>query len=138
MVKRAASFALTVTLGLVFAIAAITGIELAKWVEHHWFPVVTDFKIEQAVHMQDGDSVVIKGSMKKVRDCRFIEVVGLSGEVFIEIKFMDRVERNSRPQGVQDFGPWRITPDANGMKLQARHQCHSLWTSTTVLFEGEL
>ena len=139
MANKATSIALSLMLGICFALSAVTGVELARWAEHKWFPVVTEFVIEQAVHMTDGDSVVIRGSMRKVRDCRFVEVVGLSGERVVEITFLDRIGGDkSRPPGVQDFGPWRLHPDAPVMQLVARHRCHGLWDSTTTIFEGSL
>ena len=139
MANKATSIALSMMIGICFAASAVTGVELAKLAEHKWFPVVTEFVIEQAVHMTDGDSVVIRGSMRKVRDCRFIEVVGLSGEKVVEVTFLDRIGGDkSRAPGVSDFGPWRLHPDASTMQLVVRHRCHGLWDSTTVIFEGSL
>lgn len=140
MAKRATSLALTLLLGFCFMLSAVTGLEVAKWVEHKWFPVVTGFTIEEATHMSDGNSIVIKGSLSKVRDCRFVEVVGLSEESkFIEVTFLDRLgAKTSRPVGISDYGPWRLTPDSGKVTLMSRHQCHMLWDSTTVLFEGKV
>jgi hypothetical protein len=139
MSKQATSFVLSLTLVFCLFASAVTGIEVAKYLEHTWFPVIVDFKIEETSHMVDTGAVVISGSLTKQRDCRFVEVVGLSDEQVIEVTFLDRLGRNkSRPEGTQDFGPWRLQPDLKLITLVARHSCHTFWDTITVLYKGEI
>jgi len=122
--------------GLVFMSVVVSSIIVFQWIEHRYMPVVTGFTVTYSD--RDHGSLVIAGNMQKVRDCRFIEVAAYSGESYLSLEFSDRHLRDhgkSRAEGLQTWGPWAITPDATPLRLVARHQCHILWDSTTVLLE---
>lgn len=106
-----------------------------KYMEPVFFPVVTDFKITHATF--DDDSVHIAGTMKKIRDCQFVEVVAYSNQHLVNIKFTETSNTVSRIQGNQAWDWWELTPAVNRLKLYALHEC---WSGkiTTPLFEGEL
>jgi len=55
------------------AYAAVYGVDL------HVFPVVTDFFVERIAPAPKG--AFIEGTMKKARNCRFIEIVVLTSHV---------------------------------------------------------
>ena len=114
----------------------VSSIIVFQWLEHRYMPVVTGFNVTYSEH--DSGSLIIAGNMQKVRDCRFIEVAAYSGDSYLSLEFSDRHLRDhgkTRAEGLQTWGPWEITPDSMPLRLIARHQCHILWDSTTVLLE---
>lgn len=122
--------------GLVFVMSVVSALLVGRWLEHKYWPVVTGFAVTYR-DQQDG-SLILAGRMQKTRDCRFIEVAAYSGDAYLSLDFSDRHLRDhgkSRAEGWQAWGPWIITPDASPVKLVARHQCHILWDSTTVLLD---
>lgn len=122
--------------GLVFMSAALSAALIGQWLEHRYMPVVTGFAVTYTDH--DDGSLVIAGKMQKVRDCRFVEVAAYSGDAYLSLDFSDRHLRDhgkTRAEGWQTWGPWSITPDTTPIRLVARHQCHILWDSTTVLLQ---
>ena len=134
MVNRLAWWALG---GLVAVITAVTMVALAQWAEQRYMPVVRGFTIQ--FQAQDGKSLVIAGEMDKVRDyCRFVELTAYSGKSYLNIDFQDsttEMNGRSRAAGVQSWGPWVITPYHDEIRLVARHRCHFLWDTVTVLVE---
>lgn len=125
-----------VLFAMAFISSVISSLLLSRWLEHKYWPVVTGFAV--TYRDQQADSLILAGTMKKVRDCRFVEVAAYSGDRYLNLDFSDRHLRDhgkSRAEGYQAWGPWIITPDASPVKLVARHQCHILWDSTTVLME---
>lgn len=106
-----------------------------KKIEPVILPVVEDFTITSSTY--DDDSVHIAGDMRKVRDCRFVEVVGYSNQHLVNVRFTETINTVSRVQGAQAWGVWEITPPVKQLKLFALHDC---WSGkvTTKLYEGEL
>ena len=122
--------------GLVFVCSVVSALLIGRMIEHRYMPVVTGFAVTYR-DQKDG-SLILAGRMQKVRDCRFIEVAAYSGDTFLSLDFSDRHLRDhgqSRAEGWQAWGPWILTPDAPHVRLIARHQCHILWDSTTVLLD---
>ena len=113
-----------------------------RWVEYTFMPVVEDFHLTKVT--RTGDYIVMQGYMRKVRNCRYI---GVSAEgltqvtkVDLPLKFLDAEklsDNNTRPQGTQDWGPWRIvvpaTPNIAAIDLHSVHACHLAWDTTTHL-----
>ena len=125
-----------VLFALVFVSTAVSFLLVGRWLEHKYLPVVSGFVV--TYKDQTGGSLIIAGNMQKVRDCRFVEVAAYSGDTYLTLDFSDRHLRDhgkSRAEGHQAWGPWIITPNAPNVRLIARHQCHILWDSTTVLLE---
>lgn len=123
--------------GSVFATSILSSLLLARYIEHRFFPVVTDFVVTYSDKKEN--AMTVAGQMQKVRDCRFIEVVAYSSNQYLSVDFVDSPARQvgkSRAEGQQAWGPWLITPAASPIRLVARHQCHALWDSSTVLIEA--
>lgn len=106
-----------------------------KQIESIIFPVVVNFQIEQ-VMVEDRDQM-IAGTMNKVRDCRFQEIVAYSGDHLIGVSFTETPAPVSRIEGRQAWGWWVITPPVKRLTLYARHQC-ATGDVMTKLFEGDL
>lgn len=108
---------------------------LFKQLEPVVFPVVDNFTIEHAFERNKG--IAISGSMEKVRDCRFVEVVAYSDQHLVNVEFSETSHVVSRIEGQQSWGWWTLTPAINRVKLYALHEC---WSGhvTTKLFDGEL
>ena len=114
--------------------------------EGYVLPVVKDFRVEAMSF--PSNAVDISGSLRKVRDCAFVGVfVTMHGDLGVdkEVKllFMDLPASNTnRPQGVQDWGPWRVffpvEPDVHTLSLSVAHQCHSAWLTITKLTDVPL
>lgn len=124
--------------GAVLALSFVTILMCAQWGEHRFFPVVDDFTVTTIEHGPKG--VTISGVLNKQRDYRFLEVVAYAGEKTLEVVFLDSPNaggQRSRATGWQTFGPWLISPDTSHVRIVARHRCHSLWDSTTVLTPSE-
>ena len=117
--------------GLLFTLACITTVLCAQFVEHEFYPVVDEFAITQIEHHPG--FVLLSGTMHKTRDCRFIEVSAYSGDQIVSLDFLDPPHALSRAIGAQHWGQWRVSPDVSVLRIQARHQCHGLWDTTTDL-----
>ena len=136
MLKGISRLKWPILFALVFVSSTVSALLIGQWLEHRYMPVVRGFEVTFEEH--EGELMTIAGRMKKVRPCRFIEVAAYSGDAYLSLDFSDRHIRDhgkSRAEGWQLWGPWVITPDAPNVKLVARHQCHILWDSTTVLWE---
>jgi len=119
--------------GLLFTLACITTVLCAQFVEHEFYPVVKDFTIITADH--HSEFVLLSGTMYKARNCRFIEVAAYSGDQIVNLEFLDPPHALSRAIGAQHWGPWLVSPDVKVLRIQARHQCHGLWDTTTDLIK---
>ena len=136
MRKALARLKWPVLFALVFLGSLISALLVGQWLERRYLPVVTGFEVTFEEH--DKEALTIAGRMQKARPCRFVEVAAYSGDAYLNLEFSDRHIRDhgkSRAEGWQSWGPWVITPDAEKVKLVARHQCHILWDSTTVLLQ---
>ena len=121
---------------------ALTLMFTLRWLEHTFMPVVKDFhltKIEQT-----DNYIVMEGYLRKVRNCKYvgISVEGITseGSVDLPLKFLDAENFNdngTRPEGTQDWGPWRIiipaAPSISAVNLNSVHSCHLAWETTTNL-----
>lgn len=101
-------------------------------------PVVTDFKV-QTQFVSPGGSVLIDGTMNKVRDCEVVEVSARSTQREVKsVEFLDlrsnHVPAYSRQLGPQKWGPWQIwAREGEGLTLYVRHRCNALWTNSEEL-----
>lgn len=121
---------------LFFAIGCAVWLSFKK-IEPAIFPVIEDFKIVVAKDL--GDKVAISGTMDKVRDCEFIEVVGYSGEEHVAVVFnkYPGAPVVSRLVRKQTYGPWLLIPKVPEIELYAHHIC-STGKVTTKLFQGAI
>lgn len=113
-----------------------------RWAEYAFLPVVKDFHLT-SIERAD-NYIVMQGYMRKVRDCRYVGVsaegVTPSGYVDLSLRFLDSAiinDNTTRPQGTQNWGPWRVTipavPNINTVVLYSVHSCHLAWETTTEL-----
>ena len=113
-----------------------------RWAEYAFLPVVKDFHLT-SIERAD-NYIVMQGSMRKVRDCRYVGVsaegVTPSGYVDLSLRFLDSAiinDNTTRPQGTQNWGPWRViipvVPNINTVVLYSVHSCHLAWETTTEL-----
>ena len=113
-----------------------------RWAEYTFFPVVKDFHLTSMERVDN--YIVMQGSMRKVRDCRYVGVsaegVTPSGHVDLPLRFLDAAIVNdnaTRPQGTQNWGLWKVTipvsPNINTVVLYSVHSCHLAWETTTEL-----
>lgn len=121
--------------GLLFGGASVTGLLLAKELEHRFVPVIANAVITQAD--MDGDGLLIWGTFDKARDCQFVEATASSGAVRLDLEFLDKGKHRAltRPTGPQSFGPWRLSPALYPLHITVRHACHSFWHTTTTLIK---
>ena len=127
-------------LPILVAFALLFGI---RWAEYTFLPVVRDFHLTNLD--RTANYIVMSGYMRKVRDCKYVgisaEGVTANGHVDLPLKFIDnnnsRSDNGTRPQGTQDWGPWRIvipaSPDILALNLSSVHSCHLAWETTTRL-----
>ena len=113
-----------------------------RWAEYIFFPVVKDFHLTSIERVDN--YIVMRGSMHKVRDCRYVGVsadgITPSGRVDLPLRFLDSAiinDNTTRPQGTQNCGPWRVViptvPNINTVVLYSVHSCHLAWETTTEL-----
>ena len=124
---------------IAFCIAVVCGFWLLfKAVEPEWLPVVEDFQIVEA-EVVEPNTVSIRGTLKKVRSCEFVEIVGYSGNQFVVVIFAEYAgaETKTRIERKQTYGPWRLVPKVPHIELFATHQCFT-GRVTTKLFEGAI
>lgn len=100
------------------------------------FPVVTDFQVTSQTVA--GDSVIIAGTMDKVRDCEFLDIRAYTSEGrHIRINFLDRADSSppeTRPTTFQIWGPRQVfTNNATTVNIYAHHACSIFWSQTTKL-----
>ena len=108
------------------------------------WPVVSDFEIRSA--LRSADSATLQGTMRKERECVYLNMTIYSGTFGnpsvprerLRITFLDQPEDLSmtRQPGMQFWGPWvvrrptRVTgPD---LWIETRHRCHVLWETQTL------
>lgn len=107
-----------------------------KRVESMVMPVVNDFEIVEVVHK--GNEVLVHGTMNKVRECVFIEVVAYRDGKLVAVDFRDNNDIIvTRVEGVQYWGWWALIPDVDYIEIYSRHHC-STGTVITKLFEGDI
>lgn len=123
-------------------LGAVTFVAIGPVIDKH-FPVVRPFVVEQT--SVDGGRVLIEGWLEKRRECRFIEVVGLTHrpgrmDVVIPITYLEEPRPKSRPIGKQSWGPWALVVPSGttSVDLISYHRCHPLWETKTLLATVEV
>lgn len=109
--------------------------------EAFFLPVVHSFTVTSVT--RTGDVLMVKGYMRKDRDCSFVGVsatgIGNDAKVAIPLVFRDGAYDNTgtRPTGTQSWGPWTlhipVAPQIHSIDMDATHACHPLWTTRTHL-----
>lgn len=127
-------------------IVALTVLIVAPVVEQRYQPVVIDFRIDSM--QRNGAIVTVRGTMDKVRDCRFVEIVAYARQTEFEAWSPVRVDfspamddMQSRLPIYQRWGPWALTlhaPKPMIVKMAARHECHGMYLTTTQLITFEV
>jgi hypothetical protein len=123
---------------LPFLVALVLLVAVPK-IEAWMFPVISSFTITSID--REGDMLVIKGYMRKNRECKFVGVSavgeGDKSSVDIPLVFRDYPHDNTgtRPTGTQAWGPWSMTipklPRIHSIDIEATHACHPMWTTST-------
>lgn len=118
-------------IGLALLTVAMPGIGSAfdsmNPVIHSWRPTSV---------LQDGDDIVVSGTMVKARDCPFIAPPMARLETGQNVPIASTSptagmtwDNSEKPQR---FGPWRIPGGArHHVTIYLRHQCHALWSTVT-------
>ena len=109
---------------------------MASAVERGLFPVLSRFDVLSIEH--DAGSIKVSGTLIKERHCEIIGIHAVSDAgSHLQVEYLDRpvgAPAYTRPVGASSWGPWRIYPaGARYVTLMAEHQCHFLWSTTTVL-----
>jgi hypothetical protein len=130
-------------IGKVTQCALLLAITTSLWIgfkriEPIIFPVVIGFEITSA-QSEAGKRLRISGTFDKVRQCKFIEVLGYSDNKFVSIAFaaLPGAQVPSRLLGVQTYGPWLLAPEVSNLKLYSRHQC-ATGEVVTNIFDGTI
>jgi len=140
-VRKAGRHLAAVFYGTAFAVVVMAVLPVLERYEAEVFPVVRDFRVLENVPR--GDSVLISGDMRKVRDCNFVEVVFYVGSAqhedlpreMLSVAFMDSASAKptTREPGFQPWGQWRIgrpnTLAGPDIFMRVTHKCH--WLSYT-------
>ncbi len=130
---------LEIVFGIFLVICLFFGM---KDFESYFLPVVEDFAVNE-VHDVDG-GVELYGTMDKVRDCQFREMlvyVKADDEtlpIAADFEFLDPAkDLESRAAMPQQWGPWRIfipvKYDSANITMFVRHKCHSLYETSSQL-----
>lgn len=123
---------LIVILALSSVMIPITGESL----ERRFFPVVVDIEL-QPVQTDDHTSFLFKVKGDKVRTCDFVELRTLVkvGDEWVKggIIFLNDEPTlpRSRGLGQQSFGFWKVRPPGDEVKIEAVHDCHAWWQTTS-------
>ena len=123
-------------------VVALTLLFTLRWAEYTFMPVVKDFHLTKIERVDN--YVIMKGYLRKVRNCKYVgisaEGVTSEGRVDLPLRFLDAEDLNdnsTRPEGTQDWGPWRIiipvAPSISVVDLNSVHSCHLAWETTTNL-----
>ena len=131
---------------LMGAAAVVTAMAVLPPLEARFFPVVKEFHATTLV--RNGNTVIGQGTLDKVRDCRFIELLAYAGQNGVDFKTPIRVDFSPSNDAMQtrlaipqEWGPWAfLLPAAEGASivLAARHECHAFYTTTTYLAKFEV
>lgn len=129
-----------VFISLLPALVAALLVMLMPNLERIFAPVVRDFLITSMT--SSGNSLVMTGYMRKVRDCRFVGVQAIAIDSAGHARdapliFLDAANNTAtRPQGAQAWGPWKVTvqaTEAETLRLVATHRCHLVYANDTTL-----
>lgn len=115
-----------ITASLFLFVAPVWGWQGFKKIEPDVLPVVENFNIDAV--SRTGDSLIISGSMDKVRECNFkgITVYDIAHITprLLDVQFLETPSgRQNRALGVQLWGAWKITPSTKNILLIATHRC---------------
>ena len=143
MMDRWGWLALYMTVGAGIFVSIIT---IGPWYETRHRPVVIDFQV--LTINRKAERVMVRGTMDKVRDCRFVELVVYArpiGASFWTPVHVDFAPANdgvmSRLPLPQSWGPWSLTMHLDfpaEVTMAARHECHNMYLTTTQLTTFEV
>ncbi len=132
---------LEMTFGAFLVICLFFGM---KNIETGLMPVVDNFEVNEVSEVEGG--IEMYGTMTKIRDCRFREMmiyVKRDDEkypVAADFEFLDPA-KNLKTRAVmsQRWGPWRVFIPGEylsaDIKMFTRHRCHAFYDTTTELHE---
>ena len=112
---------------------------LGSIIESRFYPVVSNFQIEETLSISTGWSEVY-GNFEKLRDCPLEQVsmyYSPSENYELPIQYVWKGPPVVRYDGIQTFGPWEIqVPDTeiNKVKVVSRHTCHFMYDTITISY----
>ena len=116
----------------------------APSVEGRFFPVVDSIELTKIEEIEDGHSLVY-GSARKTRECVYHKIEWFYGDpygrsVLIPLKILE--PSKIRPNGLFDFGPWKLSLDKNLVRnetfARVHHDCHPFWKTVTNFVPSDL
>jgi hypothetical protein len=123
-----------------------TLVTAAPGVESRYRPVIENFQVESADRFDN--IILIRGTMEKVRDCRYVELLAYirpERDTFWHPLAVDfgpaRDTVQSRLPIPQRWGPWALileVPTPAQVKLAVRHECHGVYMTVTQLTTFEV
>jgi hypothetical protein len=134
---------LLVTISLVLYLAHQPLLTALGELEGRFFPAVTELTITEAT-AETNYSTLISGHLFRPRQgCAFRAIEwtlhGNGTEVPVVVEFL--AGSIARPNGVSDFGPWRLSINVGNLRNSsaiAVHSCqYSPWLTRTLAYEGE-
>ncbi len=133
----------TVAKFVICVVVLAGGLHVFQQHEATLFPVVEGFQI-YSVEVNPKGNIVLYGTMKKTRQCEFLELSVFATydneriKTPLAVEFLD-VGAKSRPAIYQSFGPWIVNTngfsyDAVKLDFYTRHRCHALWETESHLY----
>lgn len=137
------NFSFNVLTMLFGVFAFVCCIYITKGIESRYFPVIEDFHINSMVSLND--TIVIQGTLNKVRDCEFKSLLvyaQLDDDVipFIaDVRFSLNGKGNTGAKIKQAWGPWNVVipkeyVDAT-LTFYSTHSCITLYDTSNQLYE---
>lgn len=127
--------------GIIIVLLALSSVMIpitGESLERRFFPVVVDIELHP-IKNEDTTSFLFKVTGNKVRSCDFVELrtlVKVRDEwVKGHIAFVNDEDSSpkSRGLGKQTFGFWKVKPPGDEVRIEAVHDCHSWWQTTSVV-----
>lgn len=148
MSRQHPEWCLPIKIGL-GTIAALSGLytffTAGPAIETAFFPVLSKMEIIDVQPLTRRSSAVTT-RFKKMRDCEYMGIAWYSGSQagafervsMVPIRDPDDTSAPSRPTGVQQAGPWRITIPAEHVRdrsfVQVFHRCSPLWVTMSKFY----
>lgn len=138
-------FTIIVT-AIVSLTVAPTALQISKYVETTYFPVIKPIEITKVNRTPDGQ-IIVWGRTEKIRDCNFENISFFKksrfGDVLVNSERMQERPLPSAPIGPTPFGPWKVDVTKEEfeatVEIKTLHDCHPMYLSETILYnKGQL
>lgn len=138
-------FTIIVT-AIVSLTVAPTALQISKYVETTYFPVLNPIVITKTQRTPDGQ-LIVWGRTEKIRDCTFENISFFKksryGDVLVSSERQRERTLPSAPLGPAAFGPWKVDVTKEEfdaiVEIKTLHDCHPMYLSETILYnKGQL